>query len=133
LNIAIGVLLHSRLLVREKSADKFILSINNNFKSRNLKIKIRPPQKKKDNNNDNSLVNSRLMRDRELQIDAAIVRIMKARRTLNHESLVGEVVSQLSPHFSTRPIWIKKRIQQMIDRDFLMRDPNAMNIYKYVT
>lgn len=51
---------------------------------------------------------------------------MKSRKTLNHTQLVKEVVTQLSPRFQAQPQLIKKRIQGLIDREFLARSPNDM-------
>jgi Cullin protein neddylation domain len=57
-----------------------------------------------------------------LQIEAAIVRIMKARRVLDHNSIVTEVTRQLSARFLPNPTVIKKRIESLIEREFLERD-----------
>lgn len=56
------------------------------------------------------------------QIEAAIVRIMKARRVLDHNSIVTEVTRQLSARFLPNPTVIKKRIESLIEREFLERD-----------
>ena len=42
---------------------------------------------------------TRVETDRRYQIEACIVRVMKARQTLNHNDLVVEVISQLSARF----------------------------------
>ena len=70
--------------------------------------------------------------DRKPLVEAAIVRIMKARRVLDHNSIISEVTRQLSARFSPTPAVIKKRIESLIDREFLERDPNDRRLYKYM-
>jgi cullin 3 len=67
-----------------------------------------------------------------LQIEAAIVRIMKARRVLDHNSVVAEVSRQLSSRFVPNPTVIKKRIESLIEREFLERDKEDRKLYKYL-
>ena len=69
--------------------------------------------------------------DRSIIIEAAIVRIMKARKTLAHQQLVGEVLSQLA-FFRPNPKAVKGRIEALIGREFLERDADNPNTYKYV-
>lgn len=65
-----------------------------------------------------------LLRERRFwpQIDAAIVRTMKTRKTLGHTLLVNELMSQLK--FPMRTSDLKKRIESLIDREYMERDPN---------
>jgi cullin-4 len=46
--------------------------------------------------------NERVFQDRQYQVDAAIVRIMKMRRTLPHNLLVSECLGQLRFHVRVR-------------------------------
>ncbi len=70
--------------------------------------------------------------DRKPLVEAAIVRILKARRVLDHNSIVAEVTQQLSARFSVTPAVIKKRIESLIEREFLERDTNDRRMYRYV-
>lgn len=79
---------------------------------------------------DDSHNTKRVEEDRSHAIEASIVRIMKARKTLAHEQLVAECLNQLSFFRPERKI-IKKRIESLIERDFLERDSTKPSEYKY--
>lgn len=70
--------------------------------------------------------------DRPYVIDAAIVRIMKARRCLNYTELQAEVVKQLIARFLPDPKSIKQRIEHLIDQDYLARDENNYATLNYL-
>ena len=65
--------------------------------------------------------------DRLYLIDAAIVRIMKARKTLDHRSLIGEVMKQLK--FPATGTDIKRQIEKLIDREYLERADSSTYNY----
>ncbi|XP_054804609.1 cullin-1-like [Prosopis cineraria] len=71
-------------------------------------------------------------KDRKYLIDAAIVRIMKSRKVLGHQQLVLECVEFLSRMFKPDLKAIKKRIEDLILRDYLERDEDDSNTYKYL-
>ncbi len=62
-------------------------------------------------------------------IEAAIVRIMKARKALGHGELVGEVLQQLTL-FVPSARAVKARIEELVDREYLARD--AVDVTRYV-
>ena len=68
---------------------------------------------------------------RSHSIEACIVRIMKARKVLTHNVLVPEVIAQLQ-FFKPQPKQIKKRIEHLIERDYLERDATDQNTYRYM-
>jgi len=70
------------------------------------------------------------MVDRQYQIDAAIVRIMKTRKTLSHSLLVSELYSQLK--FPVKAVDLKKRIESLIDREYLEREEKNSQMYHYL-
>ncbi|KAJ0229368.1 Cullin protein [Hirschfeldia incana] len=71
-------------------------------------------------------------KDRRFAIDASLVRIMKSRKVLPHQQLVSECVEQLSRMFKPDIKMIKKRIEDLISRDYLERDTENPNTFKYV-
>ncbi|WZZ84119.1 hypothetical protein YC2023_104691 [Brassica napus] len=71
-------------------------------------------------------------KDRRYAIDASLVRIMKSRKVLPHQQLVSECVEQLSRMFKPDIKMIKKRIEDLISRDYLERDTENPSTFKYV-
>lgn len=70
--------------------------------------------------------------DRRHLVEAAVVRIMKARKALHHNDLIAEVTRQLSVRFTPAPQFIKKRIESLIEREYLERSLDDHRVYTYV-
>ncbi|KAG8448203.1 hypothetical protein GDO86_015337 [Hymenochirus boettgeri] len=107
--------------------DKF--TFNDDFKHQLFRIRINQIQMK-ETVEEQASTTERVFQDRQYQIDAAIVRIMKMRKTLSHNLLVSEVYNQLK--FPVKPADLKKRIESLIDRDYMERDKENPNQYNYV-
>ncbi|XP_039013898.1 cullin-1-like [Hibiscus syriacus] len=71
-------------------------------------------------------------KDRRYAIEAAIVRIMKSRKVLGRQQLVSECVEQLSRMFKPDIKAIKKRIEDLITRDYLEREKENPNTLRYL-
>ncbi|CAO3575148.1 unnamed protein product [Mortierella alpina] len=107
--------------------DEFMF--NKDFSASLTRIKINAIQLK-ETQEENASTNERIFQDRQFQVDAAIVRIMKTRKQLSHTLLISELFDQLK--FAVKPTDLKKRIESLIDRDYLERDKNDQSLYKYV-
>jgi len=70
--------------------------------------------------------------DRKHEIEACIVRIMKSRKQLNHNQLVSEVVEQLNKRFQPSPLVIKKRVEGLIEREYMKRADTDRKLYIYL-
>jgi len=107
--------------------DKFIF--NAQFSHPLFHIKINQVQLN-ETKEENKATEERVFQDRQYQIDAAIVRIMKTRKTLNHNLLLSELFDHLK--FPVKPNDIKKRIESLIDRDYMQRENDNLQQYKYI-
>ncbi|KAL9407831.1 hypothetical protein AB3S75_046386 [Citrus x aurantiifolia] len=94
-------------------------------KMRRIKIPLPPVDEKKK-------VIEDVDKDRRYAIDASIVRIMKSRKVLGHQQLVLECVEQLGRMFKPDFKAIKKRIEDLITRDYLERDKSNPNMFRYL-
>ncbi|MCJ1473410.1 Cullin-3 [Lambiella insularis] len=129
----------TRVLIKEpmskevKLADRFFF--NESFYSQFTKIKIgvvtsgsrvedqdeRKETEKKNNDTRGGI------------IEAAIVRIMKQRKVLTHQKLVTEVIQQLTSRFLPDVTMVKKRIESLIEREYLDRIEDAERpAYRYL-
>nr|CAD1829632.1 unnamed protein product [Ananas comosus var. bracteatus] len=104
-----------------------VFEFNSKFtdKMRRIKIPLPPVDEKKK-------VVEDVDKDRRYAIDASIVRIMKSRKVLGHQQLVMECVEQLGRMFKPDFKAIKKRIEDLITRDYLERDKDNPNVYRYL-
>ena len=57
---------------------------------------------------------------------------MKTRKRLDNSNLVAEVTKQLSARFRPTPQAIKKRIESLIEREYLERDSEDRRVYNYL-
>jgi cullin 3 len=105
---------------------------NDKFTSKLVKVKIGTVMAQKESEPEKQETRQRVEEDRKPQIEAAIVRIMKSRRVLDHNSIVSEVTKQLQARFLPNPVVIKKRIESLIEREFLERDKVDRKLYRYL-
>ncbi|PZC81372.1 hypothetical protein B5X24_HaOG212824 [Helicoverpa armigera] len=108
-------------------ADHF--AFNADFTNKLFRIKINQIQMK-ETSEEQKATEERVFQDRQYQIDAAIVRVMKMRKALSHNLLISELYNQLK--FPVKPADLKKRIESLIDRDYMERDKDNPNQYNYV-
>ncbi|KAG8500032.1 hypothetical protein CXB51_003561 [Gossypium anomalum] len=104
--------------------------VNDKFTSKFYKVKIGTVVAQKESEPEKQETRQRVEEDRKPQIEAAIVRIMKSRRVLDHNNIIAEVTKQLQSRFLANPTEIKKRIESLIERDFLERDNNDRKLYR---
>jgi len=74
-----------------------------------------------------------VMKQREYEIEAAMVRVMKARQRLEWNQVQVEVISHLKSRFTPDARLLKKRLESLIDRKFMERDENDPKLIIYIS
>ncbi|ORZ07297.1 Cullin-domain-containing protein [Lobosporangium transversale] len=113
-------------------AETDTFKFNAAFSERQLRIKIQTIASKVESAVELKETQEKVDEDRKHIAEAAIVRVMKNRKSLDHNNLITEVISQLQGRFNPAPSMIKKRIEALIDREYLERAPGDRTIYNYL-
>ncbi|AEO66201.1 uncharacterized protein THITE_2114152 [Thermothielavioides terrestris NRRL 8126] len=128
----------SRVLAKEpltknvKPTDRF--AFNAQFVSKTIKIKapvisstskVEDAEERKETERKNDQTRAHV-------VDAAIVRIMKQRKELSHAQLTTEVIGQLAGRFRPEISMIKKRIEDLLVREYLERVEGDAAAYRYL-
>lgn len=131
-------LAHPRVKILKKNpdnktiADDHTFTLNRHYKNKLYRVRVGVFQKKVMKEGDQKKISKNVFESRKNQSEAAIVRIMKARKTLRHRELIQEVTHQLSQRFTPEPSFLKKRIESLIEREYLERDTNDRALYHYM-
>ncbi|CAK7564742.1 MAG: Serine/threonine-protein kinase tel1 [Sporothrix epigloea] len=96
-------------------------TVNKAFTDPKFRIKINQIQLK-ETKEENAATYERVSADRQFETQAAIVRIMKSRKSLAHAQLVAEVISQTKSRGALDPVDIKQNIEKLIEKDYLERE-----------
>ena len=91
--------------------DTDLFTVNLNFVDVKYRIKINQIQAK-ETKQENKETHERVAADRNFETQAAIVRIMKARKTIAHAELVSEVIIATKSRGVLDPADIKKNIEK---------------------
>ncbi|CAF5041748.1 unnamed protein product, partial [Rotaria sp. Silwood1] len=70
--------------------------------------------------------------DRQIIIQATIIRIMKARQTLKYALLVQEIIQQLSSRFELKILMIKESIDILIEKEYIECQANEHDMLHYL-
>ncbi|CAF3045733.1 unnamed protein product [Rotaria socialis] len=109
----------------------YSIRLSTDFRSKKLRINLNVPLKSVEQK-DIEGVHRTIDEDRKMVIQAAIVRIMKARQTLRHALLMQEVIQQLSSRFRPKIPVIKKCIDVLIEKEYLERQSNEKDVLRYL-
>jgi cullin 1 len=102
-----------------QTGDTFTASTKFSNNSRKLRIPMANLQPSMDN------ATNRI----NTMMDNATYRIMKKSMQMTHENLVNEVLNKLGRNESVKRV--KRSIERLIDRDYLERDENQSDLYRF--
>ncbi|OXM77936.1 ubiquitin-protein ligase [Cryptococcus neoformans Bt63] len=125
----------TRVLLKKPSGKEVnptdIFAWNKGFASERIKFKINQIQQDM-SAEESRKTNEQVALDRVSILEATIVRIMKARKKLTLQLLIDGVVSDVSKRFPPDVKEIKKRVESLIEREFMARDEEDRSILHYV-
>ncbi|KAG8976071.1 hypothetical protein FRC05_004703 [Tulasnella sp. 425] len=109
--------------------DEFLFNVK--FEDKRRKIHI-PSIQQQETVEETKQIEQAIDLDRQATVDAAIVRIMKGSKKLADEQLKIKTIEALRRHFVPTVQDIKKRIEHLLEREYMERDEKDHNLYHYV-
>ncbi|KAI1002269.1 Cullin-4A [Podosphaera aphanis] len=103
-------------------------TVNANFTDPKYKVKINQIQLK-ETKEETKETHEKVLRDRQYETQAAIVRIMKSRKTMTHSNLISEVIEQTKKRGAVEVLQIKANIDKLIDKEYLERSNSTTYVY----
>lgn len=114
------------------------ISLNAAFSSKRLRVPLssllrRVPSAEAEQQRDSKETHALVETERKLLIQATIVRVMKARKTLPYQQLEVEVFTQVRARFTPNPAMVRKNVETLIEREYLRRDESSdQERYEYL-
>jgi cullin-4 len=81
---------------------------------------------------ENKRTEAHIEADRKQELDAAIVRIMKAKKKLTFEQIKSEVIIAVKNRFVPEIKHIKQRVDCLVESEYLKRDEDVKDLFVYL-
>ncbi|CAK58816.1 unnamed protein product (macronuclear) [Paramecium tetraurelia] len=113
------------------------LNLNYNNKQKKLRVlpnpKMQPKRQRKvgELTQEEREYEEQLIKQRELVVDSQLVRTMKSKKSVTHSDLIAQC-AQMITIFKPDIKFVKKRIENLIDREYIKRDERDCNLYHYL-
>ncbi|KIK47207.1 hypothetical protein CY34DRAFT_74465 [Suillus luteus UH-Slu-Lm8-n1] len=136
LSQVLTLLVKAKVLINEET-DQYDLNPSmantlwSDFKSKKIRVNLNQPIKA-EVKAESSEVLKTVDEDRKYVIQATIVRIMKARKTMKNQPLIQEVISQISQRFAPKIPDIKKAIDTLLEKEYIERVDGTRDTFAYV-
>ncbi|KAI9299021.1 Cullin family protein [Neoconidiobolus thromboides FSU 785] len=129
------VLVKSKIITvtdkREVGEPGTTYNLNTAYNNKKLRLNLNVPTKS-ETKTENDDVEKKIQEDRRLYIQAAMVRIMKARKTMKHVALVNETISQLKSRFTPVVADIKHTIDLLLEKEYIARSTDERDTFVYL-
>ncbi|KAI0771155.1 Cullin-domain-containing protein [Trametes elegans] len=124
----LAVLIKAKVLINEETEQ---YDLNPGFKSKKIRINLNTPIKAEQKAESTDVLKT-VDEDRKYVIQASIVRIMKARKTMKNQALIQEVITQISQRFTPKIPDIKKAIDHLLEKEYIERVDGTRDTFAYV-
>ncbi|KAF5315363.1 hypothetical protein D9619_007309 [Psilocybe cf. subviscida] len=128
LSQVLALLVKAKILVNEETEQ---YDLNPGFKSKKIRVNLNLPIKAETKAESTDVLKA-VDEDRKYVIQATIVRIMKARKTMKNQPLIQEVISQISQRFAPKIPDIKKAIDTLLEKEYIERVEGTRDTFAYV-
>ncbi|KAH7101599.1 Cullin-domain-containing protein [Auriculariales sp. MPI-PUGE-AT-0066] len=128
LSQVLALLVKAKILVSDDSEQ---FDLNPSFKSKKIRVNLNMPIKAQETKEQTEVLKN-VDEDRKFVIQATIVRIMKARKTMKNQPLIQEVISQISQRFAPKIPDIKKAIDTLLEKEYIERVDGTRDTFSYV-
>lgn len=108
-----------------------VVAINNGYKNKKLRLNI-SESLNLETKVEQKQTDKQIEMNRRFITQAAIVRIMKSRKTMQHQQLIGEVLNQVNDKFKPKVTLIKNCIDTLIEKEYLERSREHLSTYVYL-
>nr|CAB3234693.1 cullin-2 [Phallusia mammillata] len=124
-----GIILNKE---KQKLSPDTVLSFNESFTNKRTRFKISLAPTQREQVAEAQQTRSSVDEDRKLYLQAAIVRVIKARKVLNHNALIEVVITQSRLHFTPSISAIKRSIESLIEKGYIERSADTPDQYRYL-
>ncbi|KAK0201666.1 Cullin [Desarmillaria ectypa] len=124
----LAILVKAKILINEESEQ---YDLNPGFKSKKIRVNLNQPIKAEVRAETTEVLKN-VDEDRKYVIQATIVRIMKARKSMKNQQLIQEVISQISQRFAPKIPDIKKAIDTLLEKEYIERVDGTRDTFAYV-
>ena len=129
-------LIKQKILVKNPQVNCFsaedAMQVNVDFRSNMYRNKIAVLNSKTQKETDTKKVQGKVEDDRRYAIEAAMIKVMKARRKIDYTNLMSETTRLLQVRFTPEPAQIKVRLESLIERGYIERAEEDKRVFKYV-